>query len=187
MLLAVATLVRPNMIQIIKNRTTVICFKFKVDEKPVLVMPLQSEGYPEASSNWDDQLKWTLEIRLLEIRTSTCFINSLLTWLQSYWSFPSPLAPLSKKYVLHFKSSIFSPTTTIKKNKLISKKILPFWLHHRVSSINVIIGSFPLNFNHKQFISSKKEINFLNLTDLSTETLKIQVIKGLSSNKMNQY
>ena len=34
-----------------KNRTTVICFKFKVDGKPVLVMPLQGEGYPEASSN----------------------------------------------------------------------------------------------------------------------------------------
>ena len=31
--------------------------------------------------------------------------------------------------------------------------------------MNVIIGSFALNFNHKQFIRSKEEINFLRLTD----------------------
>ena len=59
MLLTVATLVGTNMIQIEKNRTTVICFKFRADEKPVSVMPLQSEGFPEASSNLYDQLKRT--------------------------------------------------------------------------------------------------------------------------------
>ena len=59
-----------------KNRTTLICFKFKDDGKPgVLVMPLQSEGYPEASSNLDDQLKSTNEMRLLEISTSAFFIS----------------------------------------------------------------------------------------------------------------
>ena len=35
----------------LKNRTAVICFKSKADEKPVSVMPLQIEGYQEASSN----------------------------------------------------------------------------------------------------------------------------------------
>ena len=70
MLLTVTTLVRPNMIQIKKkNTTTVIYFKFRADEKPVSVMPLQSEGYPEVSSNLDDQLKWTKKTRLLEIST----------------------------------------------------------------------------------------------------------------------
>ena len=54
----------------LKTRTTVICFKFRADEKPVSVIPLQSEGYPEASSNLDDKLKWTKETRLLEISTS---------------------------------------------------------------------------------------------------------------------
>ena len=63
------------MIEIDKNRTTVTCFKFRADEKPVLVMPLQNEGYLEASSNLDDQLKWTKETRLLEISTSAFFIS----------------------------------------------------------------------------------------------------------------
>ena len=75
MLLTVTTLVRSSMIQILESRTTVICFKFRDDEKPVSVMPLQSEGYPEASSNLDDQLKWTKETRLLEISTSAFFIS----------------------------------------------------------------------------------------------------------------
>ena len=75
MLLTVTTLVRTNMIQIYKNRTTVTCSKFKADEKPVSVMPLQSEGYLEASSNLDDQLKWTKETRILEISTSAFFIS----------------------------------------------------------------------------------------------------------------
>ena len=75
MLLTVTTLVRTNVTQILKNRTTVICFKFRADEKPVSVMPLQSEGYPEASSNLDEQLKWTKETRLLEISTSAFFIS----------------------------------------------------------------------------------------------------------------
>ena len=52
-----------------------ICFKFRADEKPVSVMPLQSEDYSEASSNLDDQLKWTKETRLLEISTSAFFIS----------------------------------------------------------------------------------------------------------------
>ena len=60
MLLTVSTLVRPNMIQILKNRTTVICFKFRADEKPVSVMILESEGYPEASSNF--KLRWPSEM-----------------------------------------------------------------------------------------------------------------------------
>ena len=42
MLVTVATLVRTNMIQIEKNRTTVICFKFRADEKPVSVMPFSN-------------------------------------------------------------------------------------------------------------------------------------------------
>ena len=50
-----------------------------------------------------------------------------------------------------------------------------------------IIGSFALNFNHKQFQSDpKKKLIFLGSQMApSTETSKIQVIKGLSSNKMN--
>ena len=79
MLLTVTTLVRTNMTQILKNRTTLICFRFRAGEKPISVMPLQSEGYPEASSNLDDQLKWTKETRLLEINTSAFFISWFLT------------------------------------------------------------------------------------------------------------
>ena len=75
-------------------------------------------------------------------------------------SLPSiPPQPLKK--VLNFKSSIFSPT---KKNQFISL-ILQFWLCHRVSSTNVVIGLFALNFSHQQFIRSKEEINFLRFTD----------------------
>ena len=44
-------------------------------------MLLQSEGYPEASSNLDEQLKWTKETRLLEISTSAFFISWFVTWL----------------------------------------------------------------------------------------------------------
>ena len=58
-----------------KNRTTVICFKFRDDEKPVWVIPLQSEGYPKASLNLDDQLKWTKETRILKFCTSAFFIS----------------------------------------------------------------------------------------------------------------
>ena len=75
MLLTVSTLVRPNMIQILKNRTTVICFKFRDDKKPVWVMPLQSEGYPEASLNLDDQSKWAKDTRILDISNSAFFIS----------------------------------------------------------------------------------------------------------------
>ena len=40
-------------------------------------MPLESESYPEASSNLDDQLfiKWTKETRPLEISSSAFFIS----------------------------------------------------------------------------------------------------------------
>ena len=88
----------------LKNRTTVICFKFKADEKPVSVMPLQIEGYPEASSNLYDQLfiKWTKEKKLLKISISAFFISFFLT---SYYTFidhspppptPPPLFPHQK-------------------------------------------------------------------------------------------
>ena len=40
-----------------------------------------------------------------------------------------------------------------------------FHLRHCVSSSNVIIGSFALNFSHQQFIRSKEGINFLRFTD----------------------
>ena len=81
----------------LKNRTTVICFKFKADEKPVSVMPLQIEGYPEASSNLYDQLfiKWAKEKKLLKISISAFFISFFLT---SYYTFidHSPLPPPKK-------------------------------------------------------------------------------------------
>ena len=81
-------------------------------------------------------------------------------------------------------------------------------MRHHASSTNVILGSFAFNFGHQQVIRSKEEIdtpiikvNFLILiADIinfsviigsqmapSTKTLKIQVIKGLSSNGMNQH
>ena len=129
-------------------------------------MPLQSEGYPEASLNLDDQLKWTKETRILEISTSTSFISRFVTWLYSYWSFLSPPPPLprkKKKSVEFSVVNIFSNNNNQK--KLISKKKLPFRLRHRVSSINVIIALFALNFSRKQFIRSKEEIDFLRFTD----------------------
>ena len=45
-----------------------ICFKFQADKSPASVMSLQSEGYPEAFSNLDDQLLiiLTKETKLLE-------------------------------------------------------------------------------------------------------------------------
>ena len=117
----------------LKNRTTVICFKFKADEKPVSVMPLQIEGYPEASSNLYDQLfiKWTKEKKLLKISISAFFISFFLT---SYYTFiyhsPPPLPPpppSPTKTVLNFKSSIFSSAaTTNNQKKSYPKKVLPF-------------------------------------------------------------
>ena len=115
----------------LKNRTTVICFKFKADGKPVSVMPLQIEGYPEASSNLYDQLfiKWTKEKKLLKISISAFFISFFLT---SYYTFidhsPPPLPPSSPtKKVLNFKSSIFSSTaTTNNQKKSYPKKVVPF-------------------------------------------------------------
>ena len=84
MLLTVTTLVRPNTIQI-KKKTELQWYvlSFKADKKPALVMPLQSESYPEASSNLDDQLfiKWTKETRPLEISSSAFFISWFLRWL----------------------------------------------------------------------------------------------------------
>ena len=92
----------------LKNRTTVICFKFKTHEKPVSVMPLQIEGYQEASSNLYDQLfiKWTKETRLLKISISAFFISF---FLKSYYTFinhsppphrPPPLPPPKKCWIL---------------------------------------------------------------------------------------
>ena len=112
----------------LKNRTTVICFKFKADEKPVSVMPLQIEGYPEASSNLYDQLfiKWTKEKKLLKISISAFFISFSLT---SYYTFidHSPHPPSPTKKVLNFKSSIFSLTaTTNNQKKSYPKNVLPF-------------------------------------------------------------
>ena len=80
-------------------------------------------------------------------------------------------------------------------------------MRHQASSTNVIVGSFAFNFGHQQVITPKEEtntpikVNFLILiADIinvsviigsqmapSTKTLKIQVIKGLSSNGMSQY
>ena len=108
----------------LKNRTTVICFKFKTHEKPVSVMPLQIEGYQEASSNLYDQLfiKWTKDTRLLKISISAFFISF---FLKSYYTFidhsppphrPPPRSPTKK--VLNFKSSIFSSTATTNNQKI---------------------------------------------------------------------
>ena len=80
-------------------------------------------------------------------------------------------------------------------------------MRHHASSTNVILGSFAFNFGHQQVIRSKEEINtpikvnfliliadIINVSVIigsqmapSTKTLKIQVIKGLSSNGMSQY
>ena len=88
-----------------------------------------------------------------------------------------------------------------------NQKIPPFWLCHHVSSTNIIIRSFTLTFSHKEFIRSKEEVNTqaniifliliadaINVSIIigsqmypSTKTSKIQIIKGLSTNKENQY
>ena len=80
-------------------------------------------------------------------------------------------------------------------------------MRHHASSTNVILGPFAFNFGHQQVIRSKEEINtpikvnflvliadIINVSVIigsqmapSTKTLKIQVIKGLSSNGMNQH
>ena len=80
-------------------------------------------------------------------------------------------------------------------------------MRHHASSTNVILGSFAFNFGDQQVIRSKEEINtaikvnfliliadIINVSVIigsqmapSTKTLKIQVIKGLSSNGMNQH
>ena len=85
------------------------------------------------------------------------------------------------------------------------KKYL-FWLHYHVTSIN-LIASFAFNFSQKEFIRFNEEINtpikinfliliahVINVSAIissqmapSTKTSKIQVIKGLSSNRKNQY
>ena len=80
-------------------------------------------------------------------------------------------------------------------------------MRHHASSTNVIVGSFAFNFGHHQVIRTKEEINtpikvnlliliadIINVSAIigsqmapSTKTSKIQVMKGLSSNGMNQY
>ena len=80
-------------------------------------------------------------------------------------------------------------------------------MRHHASSTNVIVGSFAFNFGHHQVIRTKEEINtpikahfFILIADIinvsaiislqmapSTKASKIQVMKGLSSNGMNQY
>ena len=80
-------------------------------------------------------------------------------------------------------------------------------MRHQTSSTNVIVGSFAFNFGHQQVIRPKEETNtpmkvyFLILIvytinvsatigsqmTSSTKNSKIQVMKGLSSNGMNQY
>ena len=80
-------------------------------------------------------------------------------------------------------------------------------MRHHASSTNVIVGSFAFNFGHQQVIRTKEGINtpikvnfliliadIINVSAIigsqmapSTITSKIQVMKGLSSNGMNQY
>ena len=81
-------------------------------------------------------------------------------------------------------------------------------MRHHASSTNVIVGSFAFNFGgHHQVIRTKEEINtpikvnfliliadIINVSAIigsqmapSTKTSKIQVMKGLSSNGMNQF
>ena len=80
-------------------------------------------------------------------------------------------------------------------------------MRHHATSTNVIVGSFASNFGHHQVIRTKEEINtpikvnfliliadIINVSAIigsqmapSTKTLKIQVMKGLSGNGMNQY
>ena len=76
-----------------------ICFKFRADEKPVWVMPLQSEDYSEASSNLYDQLKWTKETRLLEISTSAFFVKLIFNVIIVLLIIPLPPSPPKKKSV----------------------------------------------------------------------------------------
>ena len=80
-------------------------------------------------------------------------------------------------------------------------------MRRHASSTNVIVGSFAFNFGHQQVIRTKEEINtpikvnfliliadIINVSAIigsqmapSTKTSKIQVMKGLSSNGMNQF
>ena len=80
-------------------------------------------------------------------------------------------------------------------------------MRHHASSTNLIVGSFAFNFGHQEVIRLKEEINtpikvdflilradIINVSAIigsqmapSTKTSKIQVMKGLSSNGMNQY
>ena len=113
--------------------------------------PLQNGGYWKASSNLDDQLfiEQSKETRFFKKQfrlwwTSTCVALLVIFSLK----------------VLNFKSfyAIFSnkkKETNIRK----IKTCFPFWLRRHVSSTNVIIGSFALNFSHQQFIRCKEEIN----------------------------
>ena len=80
-------------------------------------------------------------------------------------------------------------------------------MRHHASSTNLIVGSFAFNFGHQEVIRLKEEINtpikvdflilradIINVSAIigsqmapSTKTSKIQVMKGLSSNGMNQF
>ena len=75
-----------------------------------------------------------------------------------------------------------------KKTNLYPKYTFILIAPSRIKHQHMIIDLFTLNFSHQRFIRSKEEINFLRFTDGSFhKNSKIQVIKGLSSNKMNQY
>ena len=95
----------------------------------------------------------------MKIQFIFCYLFHELTFSVIALSLVIPV-----KKVWNFKSSVFSQTKkSIFSNKPIppkNKEVLPFWLHHHVSSTNVIIGSFALYyFSHKEFITSKEEIN----------------------------
>ena len=77
---------------------------------------------------------------------------------------PPPPPKKKQKKVLNFKSSIFSPTTTITKKKLISKKNFHFDCII-VSQASTLFQACFLLISIIIFIRSKEEINFLRLTD----------------------
>ena len=149
--------------------------KIQFDSSKILArstLDMGREGVTLPSSNYiKAKVKWLwMAVKIpISLAFSKLVLDVKVKFLLISWH-------LSNQYFLQQKKSAYIP------------KILPFWLHHRVSSTNVIIGLFALNFSHQQFIRSKEEINFLRFTDGSFhKNSKIQVIKGLSSNKMNQY
>ena len=142
--------------------------KMQFDSSKILAAPLTlpSSNYIKAKVKW----LWMAVKIPVSLAFSKLVLDAKVKFLLISWHLRNQYFRQQKKIKLYPKDTFIL--------------IAPSPIKHQ----HMIIGLFALNSSHQQFIRSKEEINFLRFTDGSFhKNSKIQVIKGLSSNKMNQY